>query len=104
MKKNASFFNMTNYQVKFIDDLKYRVHNNSKKYALETARKVEGLFIYILLKNMRNSLTKDDILSNNQSKLYTEVYDEKISTEIANKGIGLTKVILEQIKKTRSYK
>ncbi|QCI22207.1 rod-binding protein [Buchnera aphidicola] len=89
--------NIINRSVKFINELKYQVHNDSKKYLRQTAIEVESLFIQILLKSMRNTLSKDNLLDNNQSNLYTEIYDQKISEEMSKKGIGLTEIILKQI-------
>ncbi|CAL4323519.1 Peptidoglycan hydrolase FlgJ [Buchnera aphidicola (Protaphis terricola)] len=86
-----------NYNVKFINELKYQVKNNSRKYALETAKAFESIFIHILLKSMRKSLNNDSLLDNNQSHLYTEVYDEQISQELSKKGFGLSNIILQQI-------
>ncbi|QCI16014.1 rod-binding protein [Buchnera aphidicola] len=92
-----SLLNITNYNTQFIHELKYQVHNNPKKYALQTAKSVESIFIQILLKSMRNSLSNNTLLDNNQSRLYTDIYDQKISEEISKKGIGLTNIILKQL-------
>lgn len=102
MKDNLLLFNISNYGTQFIHELKYQVHNNSKKYSIETAKEVEGLFIQMLLKSMRNSLSKDDLLGNNQSRLYTDIYDQEISRCMSKKGIGLTDIILEQIQSKKN--
>ncbi|ALD15288.1 flagellar rod assembly protein FlgJ [Buchnera aphidicola (Aphis glycines)] len=103
MENHLSLFNITNYSAKLVDNLKYQVKNNPKKYALETAKQVESIFIHILLKSMRSSLTEENFLDNNQSRLYTEIYDEQISKELTKKGIGLTNIILKQIEQKKSY-
>ncbi|CAL4326404.1 rod-binding protein [Buchnera aphidicola] len=96
MKDNL-LFNISNYGTQFIRELKYQVHNDSKKYSIQTAKEVESLFIQMLLKSMRNSLPQDDLLGNNQSRLYTDIYDQEISRCMSQKGIGLTDIILKQI-------
>ncbi|QFQ32170.1 rod-binding protein [Buchnera aphidicola] len=103
MENHLSLFNITNYRAKLIDSLKHQVKTNPKKYALETAKQVEGIFIHMLLKSMRCSLTEGNLLENNQSRLYTEIYDEQISKELTKKGIGLTNIILKQIEQKKSY-
>ncbi|QCI16587.1 flagellar biosynthesis protein FlgJ [Buchnera aphidicola (Aphis craccivora)] len=103
MQNYLSLFNITNYHAKLVNDLKYQVKVNPKKYSSETAKQVEGVFIYMLLKSMRNSLIKDSLLDNNQSRLYTEVYDEQISKELTKKGIGLADMILKQIEQKKIY-
>ncbi|AEO08693.1 flagellar protein FlgJ [Buchnera aphidicola str. Ak (Acyrthosiphon kondoi)] len=97
MNDNLLLLNISNYNVKFVNELKYQVRSNPKKYALQTAQAVEGAFIQILLKSMRSSLSKDNLLDNNQSRLYTDIYDQKLSEEVSKKGIGLTDIILKQI-------
>ncbi|QCI17163.1 flagellar biosynthesis protein FlgJ [Buchnera aphidicola (Aphis helianthi)] len=103
MQNYLSLFNIMNHHAKFVDDLQHKVKINPKKYALETARGVEGIFIHMLLKSMRCSLTEGNLLDNNQSRLYTEIYDEQISKELTKKGIGLTKIILQQIEQKKIY-
>lgn len=104
MKNDLFLFNITNHRAKFVNNLKYQVQKNTKKCELEIARQVESLFIQIFLKSMRNSLTKDNnLLDNNQSRLYTEVYDEQISQDMTKRGIGLTNIILQQIQQKKSY-
>ncbi|AEO08136.1 rod-binding protein [Buchnera aphidicola] len=102
MNNQLSLFNVSNYNVQFIDELKYQIRNNPKKYNIEAAKKVEGIFIQILLKSMRNTLFKNNLFDNNQSRLYTDIYNQKISEEISKKGIGLTDMILKQIQKQKN--
>ncbi|QCI17739.1 flagellar biosynthesis protein FlgJ [Buchnera aphidicola (Acyrthosiphon lactucae)] len=97
MNDNLLLFKTSNYNVQFINELKYQVRTNPKKYALKTAQEVESVFIQILLKSMRSSLSKDNLLDNNQSRLYTDIYDQELSREISKKGTGLTNIILKQI-------
>ncbi|ACL30702.1 rod-binding protein [Buchnera aphidicola str. APS (Acyrthosiphon pisum)] len=99
MNDNLLLSNISDYNVQFINELKYQVRINPKKHALQTAKEVEGVFIQVLLKSMRSSLLKDNLLDNNQSRLYTDIYDQQLSQEISKKGIGLTDIILKQIEK-----
>ena len=103
MQNYLSLFNSTNYHAKLVSDLKYQVKINAQKYSLETAKQVESIFINMLLKSMRYSLTEENLLDNNQSRLYTEIYDEQISKELTKKGIGLTNIILQQIEQKKLY-
>lgn len=97
MQNNLLLFNISNDNVRFINELKYKVRNRPKEYALDTAKEVESVFIQILLKSMRNSLSKNSLIDSNQSYLYTDVYDQQISREMTQKGIGLRQMILKQI-------
>ncbi|QCI20480.1 flagellar biosynthesis protein FlgJ [Buchnera aphidicola (Brachycaudus cardui)] len=102
MKDNLLLFNIPHHRTQFIHELKYQVHNNPKKYSIQTAKEVESIFIHILLKSMRNSSSKDDLLGNNQSRLYTEIYDQELSQAMSKKGIGLTDIILKQIQTNKN--
>ncbi|QIE02053.1 rod-binding protein [Buchnera aphidicola] len=97
MKDELSLLSISNYNTQFVNELKYQIHNNPKKYTVETAKQVESVFIQILLKSMRNTLLKNDLFDSNQSRLYTDIYDQNISEEMSKKGIGLTDIILKQI-------
>lgn len=103
MKDNLLLFNISQDGTQFIHELKYQVRNNSKKYALQTAQEVESLFIQILLKSMRNSLPQNDLLGNDQSRLYTENYDQELSQSISKRGIGLTDIILKQMQLKKDF-
>ncbi|QCI24411.1 flagellar biosynthesis protein FlgJ [Buchnera aphidicola (Muscaphis stroyani)] len=92
-------YNISNTHSKIVTELKYQVQKNPKKYALQTAKEVESIFIQMLLKSMRNSVSKSNLIDNNQSYLYTDIYDQQISKELSKKGIGFTQMILKQIEK-----
>lgn len=102
MNDKLLLLNTSNYNTEFIHELKYQVRHNPSKYNLEAAKQVEGIFIQILLKSMRGSLLKDDLLDSDQIRLYTDVYDQKISEEMSKKGIGLTNIILKQIESQKN--
>lgn len=101
MNNNLLLFNLFNNSTQYINELKYQVHNDPKKYALQTAKEVESVFIQMLLKSMRNSLSHNNFLDNNQIRLYTDVYDQQLSKEMSDKGIGLTNIILQQIESSK---
>ncbi|MDE5285969.1 MAG: flagellar biosynthesis protein FlgJ, partial [Buchnera aphidicola] len=67
MNSSLSSLYLLKYNTNYINELKYKVHNHPKEYALKTAQEVESIFIQILIKNMRNTLQKDSLLDNDQS-------------------------------------
>lgn len=91
-------FYISDYSSQWTNALKYK---DLKKSDLKTAKEVESIFIQLLIKNMRNTLSKDSLVDNDQSRFYTDIYDQQISQAMANKGMGLTKIILQNINKTQ---
>ncbi|CAL4322745.1 rod-binding protein [Buchnera aphidicola] len=76
---------------------------NIEKNTLNAAQQVEGLFLNIILKSIRNSEIKNDLLNNETESLYADIYDQTISQQISKKGFGLAKMLLEQILKKNNY-
>lgn len=89
---------ISDYSSQWINELQYKDIKHSE---LKTAKEVESIFIQLLIKNMRNTLSNDSLVDNNQSRFYTEIYDKQVAQAIANKGMGLTNVILQNINKKR---
>jgi peptidoglycan hydrolase FlgJ len=77
----------------------YTSIKESKEDILNTAKKVEGLFLNIILKNMRNSLPKNDLFNNETKSMYEDIYDQTMSQNISEKGFGLADIITAQILK-----
>ncbi|QNS02023.1 MAG: rod-binding protein [Buchnera aphidicola (Pentalonia nigronervosa)] len=99
MKNNLFFLskNIFNDTIQSMHKIKFQTHHHSNKNYLKIAQEVESIFIQMLLKNMRNSLLKNDLFDNNQSRLYTDVFDQNLSQQIASKGLGLQNAILAQL-------
>ena len=77
----------------------YTSIKESKDDILNAAKKVEGLFLNIILKSMRNSLPKNDLFNNDTKSMYEDIYDHTISQKISEKGFGLANIIAAQILK-----
>ncbi|CAL4322816.1 rod-binding protein [Buchnera aphidicola] len=92
-------FYISDYSSPWINTLKYRDPKNSE---LKTAQEVESIFIQLLIKNMRNTLPNNSLVDNDQSRFYTDIYDQKIAQAMTNKGMGLTNIILQNINKKRT--
>jgi peptidoglycan hydrolase FlgJ len=65
------------------------------------AEQFEATFIQLLLKSMReaNDSFKSDLFDSDQTKFYSEMYDEQLSLDLANinSGMGLSKEIFSYI-------
>ncbi|PIJ51927.1 flagellar rod assembly protein/muramidase FlgJ [Erwinia sp. OLTSP20] len=85
------------YDSRSLNALKRAASADPKAHAREVAKQVEGMFVQMMLKSMRDALPKDGLLSNDQSRLYTSMYDQQIAQQIGEKGLGLADTIVQQM-------
>lgn len=72
-----------------------KANANSPEAIKKIASQVEGLFLQMMLKSMRDATPKDDLLSSNQTQLFTSLYDQQISQDLSNKGIGFANELVK---------
>lgn len=63
----------------------------------KAAGQFEALFLQMLMKQMRDALPQDGPLSSDTTKSYTAMFDQQIAQQLSNRGIGLRKVIEQQL-------
>ncbi|MFD1803138.1 flagellar assembly peptidoglycan hydrolase FlgJ [Mixta tenebrionis] len=80
-----------------LNDLKRQAGGDPQGKALQVAKQVEGMFVQMMLKSMRQALPQDGLLSTEQSRMFTSMYDQQIAQEIGNKGLGLADTIVKQM-------
>ncbi len=69
------------------------------------ARQVEGMFVQMMLKSMREALPKDGIFSSDSTRLYTSMYDQQIAQQMTSgKGLGLADMIVKQMEAAQGVK
>ncbi|OON40689.1 flagellar rod assembly protein/muramidase FlgJ [Izhakiella australiensis] len=85
------------YDSRSLNDLKRAASADPKAHARQVAKQVEGMFVQMMLKSMRDALPQDGLLSNDQSRLYTSMYDQQIAQQIGAKGLGLADTIVQQM-------
>ncbi|XBC43131.1 MAG: rod-binding protein [Buchnera aphidicola (Meitanaphis flavogallis)] len=96
MNNDFYFFTNLNFNVEHKNDLTLlkQKQNNS---TVKIAKKIEGLFLYMMLKSMRNSCPKDTLIDKNQEHIYEDIYDQFITQKMSETGLGLAKIIEKQI-------
>ncbi len=73
-------------------------HTNKDKELMDVARKFEALLIHQMLKAMRQTVHKSDLLNSFSMQQYESMMDEEIANEMAkNKGIGLADSLFYQL-------
>ncbi|WP_338562871.1 flagellar assembly peptidoglycan hydrolase FlgJ [Erwinia sp. E_sp_B04_7] len=85
------------YDSRSLNDLKRQAGSDPKAHAREVAKQVEGMFVQMMLKSMRQALPQDGLLSTEQTRLYTSMYDQQIGQQIASKGLGLADLMVKQM-------
>jgi len=96
---NASVY--TDFQG--LDKLKRLSRDTPDKAIESVARQFEALFTQILLKSMRNTSLGDGLFDNDQSKMYQDLFDKQIATNLSQKkGIGLAEMLIKQLSQDKS--
>ncbi|MEI2265014.1 flagellar assembly peptidoglycan hydrolase FlgJ [Erwinia sp. CGal63] len=99
---NAQSLAAAAYDSRSLNDLKRQAGNDPKAHAKEVAKQVEGMFVQMMLKSMRDALPKDGMLSTEQTRLFTSMYDQQIGQQIASKGLGLADMIVKQMEQAQT--
>ncbi|RME35347.1 MAG: flagellar assembly peptidoglycan hydrolase FlgJ [Gammaproteobacteria bacterium] len=70
----------------------------------EVARQFEGLFVQMMLREMRKGGIGDSLFGSHQMQMYQEMYDQQIALEVTrNGGIGLAAVIERQLSQQSGF-
>ena len=80
-----------------LNELKTKAGKDPAANLRPVARQVEGMFVQMMLKSMREPLPKDGVFSSDSTRLYTSMYDQQIAQQMtAGKGLGLADMIVKQ--------
>ncbi|NIG17733.1 flagellar assembly peptidoglycan hydrolase FlgJ [Pantoea sp. Al-1710] len=85
------------YDSRSLNNLKREAATDPKGKALQVAKQVEGMFVQMMLKSMREALPQDGIFSSDSTKMYTSMYDQQIAQEIGKRGLGMADLIVKQM-------
>ena len=80
-----------------LNELKAKTGQDPKGNMKSVARQVEGMFVQMMLKSMREALPKDGLFSSEQTRMYTSIYDQQIAQQLSSKGLGLADMMVEQM-------
>lgn len=82
-----------------LNKLKNSAKENSPEAIKEVAKQFEAVFINMVMKSMRAASPQDSPFDNEQSRTFTAMLDQQLSTNLANKGVGLAEVLTRQLTK-----
>ncbi|MGL4194643.1 MAG: rod-binding protein, partial [Edwardsiella piscicida] len=99
MADDSLAFSSAAYDAQALNSLKYSAAGGSDKALRETARQMEGMFVQMMLKSMRQATPQEGILDSEQSRLYTSLYDQQVAQEMsAGKGMGIADMLYKQMR------
>lgn len=79
-------------------DLKRLAADNDPEAIKAAARQFEALFLGMVLKTMRATVSGSGLMDNEQTKLYQSLLDQQLSAELAaSGGTGLAKALIRQL-------
>lgn len=65
------------------------------------ARQFETYFLQMMLRSMRETLSQDGLFDSQETRTFTEMFDQQLSQTVAQgKGIGLADVLIAQIERS----
>jgi len=85
------------YDSRSLNDLKREAAADPRGKAMQVAKQVEGMFVQMMMKSMRAALPQDGLLSNDQTRLFTSMYDQQIAQDIGKRGLGMADIIVKQM-------
>ncbi|AXF65329.1 MULTISPECIES: flagellar assembly peptidoglycan hydrolase FlgJ [unclassified Leclercia] len=98
MLTDSKLLSSAAWDTQSLNELKSKAGKDPAGNIRPVARQVEGMFVQMMLKSMREALPKDGIFSSDSTRLYTSMYDQQIAQQMtAGKGLGLADVIIKQM-------
>lgn len=82
-----------------LNQLKASAKDNSPESIKEVAKQFEAVFINMVMKSMRAATPQDGVFDNDQSRTFTAMLDQQLSSNLSNKGLGLADVLARQLSK-----
>lgn len=86
------------FDVRSLDTLKREAGRQTPGALKAAAKQMEGIFVQMMMKSMRDATFKDDLLSSQSSEMYTAMHDQQIAQSIAGSGqLGFADLIVRQL-------
>ncbi|MDP1657764.1 MAG: flagellar assembly peptidoglycan hydrolase FlgJ [Methylotenera sp.] len=82
-----------------LNNLKQAAKENSPEAIKGVAKQFEAIFMNMMLKSMREASPQDSPFDNEQSRTFTAMLDQQLSSNLASKGLGLADVLARQLSK-----
>lgn len=81
-----------------LDSLRRDAQTDPKKALKGVAQQFEAYFLQMMMKSMRANVSEDGLMDSQESKTFTDMFDQQLSQNISSsKGLGLTEVLMAQL-------
>ncbi len=77
--------------------LRRRARDDSPEALRAAAVEFEALFMQMMLQSMREARLGEGIFDNDQTRLYQEMFDQRIARQLARQGMGLAELLVRQL-------
>ncbi|MBZ9556991.1 MULTISPECIES: flagellar assembly peptidoglycan hydrolase FlgJ [unclassified Modicisalibacter] len=77
--------------------LKHTASVKPQEGARAAAKQFEAIFIQMMLKSMREATPKEGLLDNQQTELYTSMYDQQLAQTLSGRGLGFADMLVQQL-------
>lgn len=82
-----------------LNALKVAAKENSPETIKEVAKQFEAVFMNMMLKSMREATPQENPFDNEQSRTFTSMLDQQLTSSLAEKGLGLSDILAKQLSK-----
>lgn len=83
-----------------LDALRAKAGQDPKGAAMAAAKQLESLFMQELMKSMRNTTMKSDLMENSGSEMGTEMLDSEFAARMSGQPGGLSSAIVRQLERS----
>ncbi|MDR5615810.1 flagellar assembly peptidoglycan hydrolase FlgJ [Arsenophonus sp.] len=90
------------YDARSLNALKNQVSQQPQQGLRHVAEQLESVFVQMMLKSMRAALPQESLFSNQQSHLYTSLYDQQLAQDLSHKSLGFADIMVEQLTRQHS--
>jgi len=79
-------------------DMRREAREQTPEAIKKTAKQFEALFVQMMLKSMRDTLSEEGMFNSKQQRMYQDMMDKQLSLNLSmGKGVGLANVIERQL-------
>ncbi|MDO9364900.1 MAG: flagellar assembly peptidoglycan hydrolase FlgJ [Methylotenera sp.] len=97
---SADLSGKVTFDANSLNNLKQAARENSPEAIKEVAKQFEAIFMNMMLKSMREASPQDNPFDNEQSRTFTTMLDQQLTTNLSSKGLGLADVLARQLSKS----
>lgn len=100
MMNGADLSGNVAFDANSLNSLKQVAKENSPEAIKAVAKQFEAIFMNMMLKSMREATPQDNPFDSEQSRTFTSMLDQQLSTNLSSKGLGLADILAKQLSKT----